>query len=630
MNRLLVVRQMANINRLVLAIALVLSPLELLAQNECAPFSPNYLIYNPLAIRDTNGVTHQTLCMDLNTNSVIIPTLQVGSIKQLSSCSGSSCIGGGMTNPMTAVGDIIVGGAAGTPTRVGQGANGTFWGVQGGVAGYYTPAGGSFPPVGIANSTGAAWGTSYGVNGNSTTVQLYSGTAPTTGHYPSFDANHNLIDGAQPSAGSPAISSLTNATGSGFTSNGANSLQWQWNLTAGNNGLILIEAAGAGLGNLLDLGGNSTGVTTLNVHQSAPTSMAHFGASNQGGWITSPNNDAVFLSGGVQLLNNVWTARATSYGAMVLNTAALGGVTFYGATGTTAGNSVGALTTLASINAPGLTGTGSRCLHTDGSGNITAMASDCTTSTGNTALNAITPATAANGAGINNLSYQQNWTWSLTGTTGQVGMNFAESAASTNTGGGSALVLISTIAGSTIWPFRSANGSNGFGVTPTGNVQTFGTAKFVAGNITGVAANCVQADTNGNLTGTGLPCGSGSGGHPTCNFYFDGTGTSGVLQNGYTTAGGDSLVLHCPNGTGATQMVTSISCKAFAAGGTYVQFTTDIGGANLLSGSGMQVSNSWTTVNSGFVSATLASLDSFNTTLSVDGVQKHITCVMTF
>lgn len=46
-----------------------------------------------------------------------------------------------LTNPMTSIGDLIVGGVAGVPTRLAQGGNGTFLGVSGGTLGYYTPAG---------------------------------------------------------------------------------------------------------------------------------------------------------------------------------------------------------------------------------------------------------------------------------------------------------------------------------------------------------------------------------------------------------------------------------------------------------------------------------------------------------
>jgi hypothetical protein len=55
-----------------------------------------------------------------NPGQLIIPCLQGGG-------------GGGMTNPMTQLGDLIVGGSGGVPTRLGVGANGTVLTVSGGV-----------------------------------------------------------------------------------------------------------------------------------------------------------------------------------------------------------------------------------------------------------------------------------------------------------------------------------------------------------------------------------------------------------------------------------------------------------------------------------------------------------------
>lgn len=62
---------------------------------------------------------------------------------------------GGMTNPMTTLDDIIVGGASGTPTRVAKGSNNTVWGVNGsGVLGYKAdPAGSSGALTLISDTT---------------------------------------------------------------------------------------------------------------------------------------------------------------------------------------------------------------------------------------------------------------------------------------------------------------------------------------------------------------------------------------------------------------------------------------------------------------------------------------------
>jgi hypothetical protein len=48
--------------------------------------------------------------------------------------------GGGMTNPMTAPQDIIIGGAAGAPTRLGVGGAGQVLTVVGGVLAWQAPA----------------------------------------------------------------------------------------------------------------------------------------------------------------------------------------------------------------------------------------------------------------------------------------------------------------------------------------------------------------------------------------------------------------------------------------------------------------------------------------------------------
>lgn len=57
----------------------------------------------------------------------------------------------GMTNPMTTAGDIIVGGASGTPTRLGIGSNGQILGVVGGALAYTSAGAGDV--VGPASAT---------------------------------------------------------------------------------------------------------------------------------------------------------------------------------------------------------------------------------------------------------------------------------------------------------------------------------------------------------------------------------------------------------------------------------------------------------------------------------------------
>lgn len=62
---------------------------------------------------------------------------------------GSGGAGGGMTNPMTAVGDLISGGTAGAPARVAAGTNGHILTLVGGVPAWAANAGAGSPVVAI-------------------------------------------------------------------------------------------------------------------------------------------------------------------------------------------------------------------------------------------------------------------------------------------------------------------------------------------------------------------------------------------------------------------------------------------------------------------------------------------------
>lgn len=66
--------------------------------------------------------------------------------------------GGGFANPMTTAEDIIVGGVAGAPARLGKGADGTFLGVVAGALAYASPPGGSYTgTAGSITLTGSAF-----------------------------------------------------------------------------------------------------------------------------------------------------------------------------------------------------------------------------------------------------------------------------------------------------------------------------------------------------------------------------------------------------------------------------------------------------------------------------------------
>jgi hypothetical protein len=94
---------------------------------------------------DINGDGTITLSFLPGPKSALTPpTLTIGP-------SGASAGGGGFTNPMTALDDVIIGGAAGAAARLAKGANGTYLGINGsGHLAYGTPAG-----TGLANPMSA-------------------------------------------------------------------------------------------------------------------------------------------------------------------------------------------------------------------------------------------------------------------------------------------------------------------------------------------------------------------------------------------------------------------------------------------------------------------------------------------
>lgn len=93
-----------------------------------------------LAVSDSARWTGLGVANDTTANYLLTVNKVTGAI-QKTNWGNNPGGGGGMTNPMTTDQDIIVGGASGTPGRLGVGSDGTFLGVSGGVVGYYTPSG---------------------------------------------------------------------------------------------------------------------------------------------------------------------------------------------------------------------------------------------------------------------------------------------------------------------------------------------------------------------------------------------------------------------------------------------------------------------------------------------------------
>ncbi|MGR3905828.1 hypothetical protein Q3A80_02195 [Burkholderia sp. SR8] len=86
-----------------------------------------------------DGVTNGTLALPTNAGITFFTNgTDYFSIRGLAT-------GGGMTNPMTTAGDIIIGGASGAPARLGIGSNGQVLTVASGAPAWVTPSGASAP-----------------------------------------------------------------------------------------------------------------------------------------------------------------------------------------------------------------------------------------------------------------------------------------------------------------------------------------------------------------------------------------------------------------------------------------------------------------------------------------------------
>jgi hypothetical protein len=84
-------------------------------------------------------------------------------------------------NPMTTTGDIIYEASPTTAARLGIGSTGQILTVVGGIPAWAAaPAAMVYPGVGIPNSTGSAWGTSYSTTGSGTVVALATSPSFTT------------------------------------------------------------------------------------------------------------------------------------------------------------------------------------------------------------------------------------------------------------------------------------------------------------------------------------------------------------------------------------------------------------------------------------------------------------------
>jgi len=206
--------------------------------------------------------------------------------RDVSSITGGG--GGDMNNPMTAVGDIILGGSSGTPTRLGIGSNGQVLSSNGTTALWSTP---TAIPAGTAQGDILYWnGSSWAKQSIGTAGQVVTANGTATGieyttvaALPSGTTGQTLVyDGSW--AAYP-----TGTAGMVYTSNGASTVP-TWQNIAGTVQEIIV---GSGLTGTSPL--TSTGTITLGTPST----------------ITSSSSNSISASSHTHALNNTGVTAGT-------------------------------------------------------------------------------------------------------------------------------------------------------------------------------------------------------------------------------------------------------------------------------------------------------------------------------
>lgn len=312
--------------------------------------------------------------------------------------------------------------------------------------------------------------------------------------------------------GVPVFSSCAGSTSTSWSAlsapSGNTSLSMVANLTTLTWGAT--TGAGANFFTITDTPNNTGTGTALFINLASGSAAKPFEAAvngngvivNNGGVLTPIGTGAVNATqvNGTAVNNNFTVVASNAQGQLVQANVTGSGNVVLSASPTLSGTlTVSALTTNSTVTFAQLAGAGSRCLHVDLNGQLSATGSDCGAGGGggSSALSAITAASGANT--IANGDNAQIWNWAPT-TASRIAFTFGETTAATSSGT-PILVDIQTLSTSTANPFQVTAGgtANGIRVSTAGVLAAIGTGHVNADQVNGaVLPTSSMVKTNGS------------------------------------------------------------------------------------------------------------------------------------